>query len=357
MLRYFSLRRITSLVIIVALLTISVPDAVARSSTQAAFTSASILANSVLSGFNALIAYKGQERGMPSRSQAAPSRTAPKKPSTKAEREARVAKLEINSTGNSEIEVGERALFMAIPLDENGSPIHGLVATWESDNPEVITIEKNGEALAGRAGTANLKATAGNKRETVKVSVIEKAISSIAASAMTQQTQASTGMRAHANKLLASMLPQNQLPETEYRESLYSPQNMIGEVPGKTTPGASVAPAAVSGTEMPGSSNFNFDIPVVDLPGRGLDVNLSLVYNSRLWSKSTTSTGGTRMTYNIEKWQPVAPGFQLNFGQLRVQGGVTTYIEPNGTRHDFVSDGNGGSTTNDGSFIHTAQVV
>jgi RHS repeat-associated protein len=365
MLRHLSFRRVTSLIIIVALLTISIPPAIARSTAHATLTTTSNLAQLIVSGLGSLISYTqrgGQGRGMPALSQTVPARIKPRRPLDKAEREAKVVRLEVNTQENSELHVGERAIFTAIPVDENGSAIHGLVAEWESDDTEVISIEKNGEALAVKAGTATLTATAGNKRVSVKINVVADSsnIARVGKAGRNQTTLkqlveksqlASKASRSHSGKLIASMLPQSQLPTTEY-DSIYRSYNIVGEVPGKTTPGASIPPAAVSGTEAPGSSNFNFNIPVVDLPGRGLDASLSLVYNSRVWNKSTTSGGATRMTYNFEKsW--FAPGFNLNFGQLRIESSIRTLIDPDGTRHQLLNnpvDSTNWETT-DGTFI------
>lgn len=141
------------------------------------------------------------------------------------------------------------------------------------------------------------------------------------------------------------------LPDNE-SNSLYQPGNQVGNAPGKTTPGAATAPAAISGTEMPGSANFSFNLPVADLPGRGLDVSLGLFYNSRLWNKSN------RMTYDADGGWP-APGFRLGYGylelkiQLANQGGSHyLLVDPDGTRHKlaYVSSTDKYVST-DGTFI------
>ena len=40
------------------------------------------------------------------------------------------------------------------------------------------------------------------------------------------------------------------------------------------------------------SYNFNFDIPIFDLPGRGVGIGLSLIYNSRMWTKDNNKIMG-----------------------------------------------------------------
>lgn len=69
------------------------------------------------------------------------------------------------------------------------------------------------------------------------------------------------------------------------------PGNQIGNPPG-TSPDAGV-----------GNGNFQFSAPVLALPGHGIDLNLSLNYNSRLWSKA-----GTQMSYDSDKSFPARGG-------------------------------------------------
>ena len=111
------------------------------------------------------------------------------------------------------------------------------------------------------------------------------------------------------------------------------------------------------GTSGAGSGNFGFSAPVVSLPGRnGLDVNLSLNYNSLLWHKDENGN----ITYDIDKGSP-APGWDIGFGKvinMDTTGGAMLE-STNGTRHSYdgeiVAGAPGYSTyygrTTDGSFI------
>lgn len=141
------------------------------------------------------------------------------------------------------------------------------------------------------------------------------------------------------------------LPDEE-QDSVYSPENQVGSVPGKVTPGASSPPAAMNGTEAPGSSNFTFAVPVVGLPGRGVGVSLSLVYNSRMWNLSNTVLHLKRMTYDVNHGWP-APGFTLGFGKLTLQRGeVYQLVDPDGTHHQLLfSSTSGNYVSTDGTFI------
>ena len=72
-----------------------------------------------------------------------------------------------------------------------------------------------------------------------------------------------------------------------------------------------------------GASNGNFDlsVPLVSLPGRGLNVNLSMTYNSRTWNKLDTV-----IAYDADKGYP-APGWNLGFGRLS-RGGDRRHARP-----------------------------
>ena len=93
------------------------------------------------------------------------------------------------------------------------------------------------------------------------------------------------------------------------------PLNYVGTVPG-TAPDR-------------GATNGDFQLaaPVLSLPGRGIDVNLALYYNSRLWSKV-----GTQMIYDADKGSP-SPGWNIGFGKIiRTGANGCMLIQPDGTR-------------------------
>ena len=75
-----------------------------------------------------------------------------------------------------------------------------------------------------------------------------------------------------------------------------------------------------------GSQNFNWSLPLLSLPGRaGLDVNLTLYYNSLVWTKD-----GSFIKYNADFGTP-APGFKLGLPTLQqrftdAQTGANAFI-------------------------------
>src|SRR5262249_11219321 len=55
------------------------------------------------------------------------------------------------------------------------------------------------------------------------------------------------------------------------------------------------------------SNNFNWNLPLVNLKGRGLDLELQLSYNSLVWTRS-----GNYIDYDLDD-ESISPGFRLGF--------------------------------------------
>jgi hypothetical protein len=117
-------------------------------------------------------------------------------------------------------------------------------------------------------------------------------------------------------------------------ETAFDPANQRGRDPGNRLPPATQVQTSLKDTPPPpggaaGSGNFQLTVPVVRLPGRGLDLALDLTCNSRLWHKA-----GTTLIYNIDGDWP-APGCALGFGKLvRVNTLMKAMlVDADGTRH------------------------
>jgi YD repeat-containing protein len=64
------------------------------------------------------------------------------------------------------------------------------------------------------------------------------------------------------------------------------------------------------GGENPLSQNFNWNLPLVNLPGRaGMDLGLMLSYNSLVWTRNTS---GNSVSFDEDRGFP-SPGFRLGF--------------------------------------------
>jgi RHS repeat-associated protein len=276
-------------------------------------------------------------------------------PASKQEREARLQKIQISPSGDVSIELGEQMVFAAVPLDQENNTIHGLRAAWESSDSRTVSVSSAGEIFGKKLGNAVITATIGNKKARTKVAVGPRKShphfilnenelvpqANLLAKQKSSESKRGKSQRRSLNAhklgrpLMAMPEPGDQIP------SLFYPTNAVGGPPGRTTPGAGIRGVAGGSTETPGSANFTFGVPLVSLPGRGLDLNLGMVYNSRLWNKSTTTNNKVQGTYNINADWP-APGFRIGFGSWRnvsageegpVVGGVL--IDADGTRHQM----------------------
>lgn len=322
----------------------------------------------------------GQNRGMPP-APVNPAPVTPERTRSKAEREARASQIKLNTSQDVQLQSRERISFSGIPLDYLGTPIHGLHVDWDSSNRQVVQVRKDGEAIAGKPGSAILTAGAGGVRQTVRVTVSRgdldqfggrkrtagakpkgqtrnkssqpKATARLTKSARRNQNHIGTTASLNATLVKAGTLVMPQDPEAnpladEETSSLYLTANSVGALPGKTVRGARVHTAATDGTENPGSTSFSFGIPVFGLSGRGIDAALELVHNSQLFNKFTDGSS-TEMTYNVDSGWP-APGWRLGFGQMEYQGGPFTLTDADGTRHGLNCSGYD-CATNDGTFL------
>ena len=66
----------------------------------------------------------------------------------------RLSRLQISPRGAVQLQSRERILFTAIPFDSEGSAIHGLQAEWDSSDRQVLFVKRDGQAVAGKPGTA-----------------------------------------------------------------------------------------------------------------------------------------------------------------------------------------------------------
>src|SRR5438034_91253 len=136
------------------------------------------------------------------------------------------------------------------------------------------------------------------------------------------------------------------------RPKLLNARGYSNRIAPKVTPlgmQASVVSANGNDTNI-GSQAYNYEIPVLNLPGRaGLDLNLSMYYNSRIWDVDTA--GGT-ITFNADRDFP-SYGFRLDFGFIEYDPAVDEYIltEADGAKRALPNSG-GSYDTIDGSFIN-----
>ena len=84
---------------------------------------------------------------------------------------------------------------------------------------------------------------------------------------------------------------------------------------------------------LPPSESYSYAIPILSLPGRnGLDVNLTLYYNSRIW---TVDPASNTVTLNADRDFP-GYGFRLGYGYIEgpASGGYLL-TEPDGSKREL----------------------
>ena len=307
-------------------------------------------------------------------------RTGPAAQEKQEERERRVVRIEL-FPNKITLQTGEPYFLSAIAYNSNDVPVGGVDFKWQIDgrsNDSKVAISANGEFRAdvegtyhvtvegaGRTahsvikvkGTARQEGAPENNRMRKISSQDFPLVSSTAAEQSRREIKSSHHSRAAriapdafgkratpAPGALSLAAIQSGMYGDPYGWNnsnagwAYSPANERGN-----TPGRSIIGGATSG-------NFNLTAPIVSLPGRGLDLDLSLVYRSRIWSRTDTN-----ITLDIDQ-DPVALGW--SFGLSKVVNMIDSgaiIIESDGTRHSFT----GWLTTDmsDGSKIFTAETT
>jgi RHS repeat-associated protein len=267
--------------------------------------------------------------------------------------------------------LGQTVPFTALPLNANGQTIQGVRFNWESSDTDKAVIDDAGRARLLQPGLVRITCHVGNVQASVPLMVRPgtrprqsdaewQADQQSLSETTTTGANESNRVEQLTNSLLNYLMPTTQAQagwtnDLGYDELWNDPRNLIG------TPQHRAVENTRIGTVLPEGFNFNFAVPITGLGGRGIGMNLTLYYNSRLWSRRNNS-----MAYNAIVGWP-APGFSLGFGRIITYdvsaGGNPTckymLIDPDGTRHYLGSGSWAGSgydlggpfEANDGSHI------
>ncbi|HZF38372.1 MAG TPA: hypothetical protein VE715_06100, partial [Blastocatellia bacterium] len=330
-------------------------------------------------GINLTSTAQGSRKGWDGKGAPKRNRPAPARAESNAEREARVSQIKIYP-GDVEINTGESVVFAAVGLDSQGNAIGGLGVNWEALNEDdgQKTSMRQGSFSSPTPGKFIVTAEMADRREQVRVMVKGKSVPpevkstpeiKIDSSELRRRRQISrlapaqgdekrliAGKNPTGKQLRASsknmgraprtlLLPIDEDP-TGWNEETIGTFSNVGNERGNA-PGRAPSAGVVSG-------NFQITAPGVSLSGRGIDVNLPLYYNSRLWHKS-----GGAMYFDVDRDTLVA-GWNLGFGKIVATGGQYMLVDGDGTRHEFsgiINLAGGGvwqffaGRTTDGTFI------
>jgi YD repeat-containing protein len=282
-------------------------------------------------------------------------------------REAQIVKLRL-CPRRLVLHEGEEFALGPLALDNQGEPVNGAVFAWEASDPSIAEVASDGTVLAVGEGRCLITVSAGRKRARVLVEVRK------GERRLITNTQWDAEHSGDCND------PEDEsdvpvVDEPSVRNDHQTPHGIItpsvvqdpDDQPNKPdsakpfnatghprfTPNE-MAQASSAGTDSQlGSSNFSLDIPIFDSPGRGVGIDLSLIYNSRQWTKN-----GNEIVFNYDQGWP-APGFRLNYGRIipnydAISGFPGNYllIEDDGTRIPLIEQPDGITyISEDGQYI------
>jgi RHS repeat-associated protein len=240
--------------------------------------------------------------------------------------------------------VGDSVTFIAMATDALGEPAHGAKFTWESSDPNKLTIDEAGRASLLHPGLVRVTARAGFAEQTALVLIrpTRRPLQTDEEWRADQDSLVGDGRQqtddGHLG-MLAGLV--DRVAPTAYAQS----GGQGADYGYATWPGQAGTPPFTAledtrlGPVMP-KSNFELPIPLVNLGGRGLATSLMLYYNSNVWGAyADRITQDTRFVFDpIQGWP--SPGFSLGFGRIVYSNnydGNYRYmlIDPNGTRHDL----------------------
>jgi RHS repeat-associated protein len=284
-------------------------------------------------------------------------------------RDAQVARIQI-SPGDVTIKVDAQVTFAAAAYDQNDGPVGGIKIRWsgyDTERKHAINLSPRGDFLSTVPGSFRIKAEGAGQTAEVTVVVLpglrrntnerpltarpvsSRDLPAVAKSNNKSQKPSSSYLaqaqkkakaenpqsprRAHSPRLAkasnnegagisSSLIPLPVAPDDGWGDGNYwsadDPGNGRGDPPGRPLDNGA------------GSGNFQVRAPVLNLPGRGIDLALDLAYNSRVWNKA-----GNNINFDIDRDWP-APGWSIGYPKVVDLGlGGSMIVDPDGTRHSF----------------------
>lgn len=206
--------------------------------------------------------------------------------------------------------------FSALPVDYAERTVQGVRVWFESSDESVASVDESGNAKLVSPGLAWITCRAGSAQARIPVLVKQgdrpvqtdgewlADQASLRADGTT--TGGSGGSASVLEKLTNALAPtvyaqQGSSSDFGYDEQWSEPRNLVG------SPRNRAIEPTIIGSVLPEGSDFSFAVPIVSLPGRGLDLNLALHYNSRVWTRR-----GCWVAFDPINGYP-GPGFSLGF--------------------------------------------
>lgn len=232
---------------------------------------------------------------------------------------------------------GESVSFQSIGRNFAGQTIQGVVFdNWESSETSV-QVDDSGRARFLRPGLATITCRAG-----AAVAIARVLVRTGQRPRQTDQEwkvdqdslpdPQSGGVGSLWPSLLEKLAPTAYAqgggytaPDFGYDELWSESRNLAGSPRNRAIEPTGLGPV------LPEGSNFSFAVPLIGLGGRGIGANLTLYYNSRVWTRH-----GNAVTLSAVGGFPFA-GFSLGFGRILTYGPPSApkyvLVDPDGTLH------------------------
>lgn len=219
------------------------------------------------------------------------TRVKPRQIQSASEREAQVTRLRL-CPRRLLMYVGEEFALSPLPLDSKGAPVHGVVFSWASGDPQIATVASDG-TVAGEErplccdGIGGAKTGKGQRRSTrrCKTEANKRAMGRRACKRLhspEQDPAPSSASGPSAPQFAVQLLPPPDPDPPPNVAAAGARFNAHGHP--RFSPDVAIQ-AATSADNQLGSSNFHLSIPIFGSGGRGVGVDLSLAYNGRIWTK------------------------------------------------------------------------
>jgi len=217
--------------------------------------------------------------------------------------------------------VGECYTFTPVALDSSNKVVHGAAMSWSSLTPAVATVSSFGEVEAVAVGTTTVTVQSGSVSTQIQIEVQG------GTRPKGSNQQADLDPPTNCGDQQASMFAPQSAAGAPAQQSLIGADGVLYDGDPNPAPGSlathfrnavgnprftatSQASAAVPTSTQLGSYNYQFNVPVVSVGGRGASANIGMTLNSRVWN-----TDNGKLTFNYVGAYP-GPGWSMGYGKI-----------------------------------------
>src|SRR6266540_3235536 len=217
--------------------------------------------------------------------------------------------------------VGECYTFTPVALDSSNKVVHGAAMSWSSPNTSVAEVSSFGEVEAVGVGTTTVTVRSGSVSKLIQIEVRS------GTRPTGSNQQADLDPNTDCGDQQASMFAPQSAAGAPAQQSLIGADGVLYDWNPDPVPGSlathfrnavgnprftasSQSSAAVPTSTQLGSYNYQFNVPVVSVGGRGVGANIGMTLNSRVWN-----TDNGKLTFNYVGPYP-GPGWSMGYGKI-----------------------------------------